>query len=233
MLTCLALQDNVDDPDNNGTAALNIASTFSEYQTRRLLDAGVDPSRASYENSTPLQLAARSQRPNIIGQLLDSLKAQRDSGGVAKLAQSTLPFAWTSGLIESAKLLIQAGEKLDQESFKNSSWQFCAIFGEEEPNRPLLQGLYRTATVFEILNPLFIPDARAMKLADKTRNVDEAVYHAPKPRLGEALELLISSGSSEMGEVDQAIASAGKSSWDYTVRCKLRIRESFGNKGSV
>jgi ankyrin repeat protein len=188
MLTCLALQDNVDDPDNNGTAALNIASTFSEYQTRRLLDAGVDPSRASYENLTPLQFAARSRRPNIIGQLLDSLKARRDSGGVAKLAQSTLPFAWTSGLIESAKLLIQAGEKLDQESFKNSSWQFCAIFGEEEPNWPLLQGLYRSATV-----------------ADKTRNVDEAVYHALKPRLGEALELLISSGSSEMGEVDQAI----------------------------
>jgi ankyrin repeat protein len=223
----LALQKNIDHPDNNGTTALHLASTFSEYQTMRLLEAGADPSRATYENLTSLQLAARSRRPNIIGLLLDSLKTQWDKDAVAKYAQSALPFACTSGLIESVKLLVLAGAKLDHELFQNSPWQCCAAFEEEEANWPLLQSSYRIPTVNEIRNPPFIPDAGAVKLGDKTRKMDaQAVYQIqfPTTRLDEILELLVSSGCCEIGDIDRAIASAGKSRRDYTVQCMLRIR---------
>jgi ankyrin repeat protein len=70
----LGLRKNVYFVDNNGVTALHLASTFSEYQTRRLLEAGADPLKAIFEKLTPLHLAARSQQSNIIGMLLESLR---------------------------------------------------------------------------------------------------------------------------------------------------------------
>ncbi|OHF03615.1 hypothetical protein CORC01_00934 [Colletotrichum orchidophilum] len=59
--------------DKEGIAPLHLAVTASEYLTKKLLDAGADPTIETYEGLTPLHLAARSRQGNIVGMLLDAL----------------------------------------------------------------------------------------------------------------------------------------------------------------
>jgi ankyrin repeat protein len=79
----LRLQKNVDFIDNNGVTALHLASTFSEHQTRRLLEAGAEPLKATYEKLTPLHLAARPRQSNVIGMLLESLRLWTDQDAIS------------------------------------------------------------------------------------------------------------------------------------------------------
>lgn len=59
--------------DKDGIAPLHLAVTVSEYYTKKLLDAGADPTIETFEGLTPLHLAARSRQCNIVGMLLDAL----------------------------------------------------------------------------------------------------------------------------------------------------------------
>ncbi|KAJ3577241.1 hypothetical protein NPX13_g3327 [Xylaria arbuscula] len=63
----------VDVVDNAGITPLHLASTLSGLHVQRLLDAGADPTRATFEGRTPLHLAAQSRAGNIVGILLDAL----------------------------------------------------------------------------------------------------------------------------------------------------------------
>ncbi|KEY64017.1 hypothetical protein S7711_07381 [Stachybotrys chartarum IBT 7711] len=69
----LARTKNVNIPDYDGLTALRVASMRTEYCTRKLLDSGADPRATTSENSTPLRLAARSRKSNIVGMLLSSM----------------------------------------------------------------------------------------------------------------------------------------------------------------
>lgn len=59
--------------DKDGIAPLHLAVTVSEYLTKKLLDAGADPTVETFEGLTPLHLAARARQGNIVGMLLDVL----------------------------------------------------------------------------------------------------------------------------------------------------------------
>lgn len=59
--------------DKDGIAPLHLAVTVSEYYTKKLLDAGADPTIETFEGLTPLHFAARSRQGNIVGMLLDAL----------------------------------------------------------------------------------------------------------------------------------------------------------------
>ncbi|KAI0394843.1 ankyrin repeat-containing domain protein [Xylariaceae sp. FL0594] len=59
--------------DNAGITPLHLASTVSSLHVRKLLDAGADATRATYEGRTPLHLAAQSRAGNTVGILLDAL----------------------------------------------------------------------------------------------------------------------------------------------------------------
>jgi ankyrin repeat protein len=135
----LGFQKNVDFVDNDGVTALHLASTFSEYQTRRLLEAGADPLKATYEKLTPFHLAARSQQSNIIGMLLDSLRLRADQDAISAavnaedgFGNTILHYACASGRIESVRLLIDAGAKICTGS--KSPWQSCVKIEEEQAN---------------------------------------------------------------------------------------------------
>ncbi|KAK1637418.1 ankyrin repeat-containing domain protein [Colletotrichum phormii] len=51
--------------DKEGIASLHLAATVSEYLTKKLLDAGADPTIETHEGLTPLHLAARCRQANI------------------------------------------------------------------------------------------------------------------------------------------------------------------------
>ncbi|KAJ0333426.1 hypothetical protein COL5a_001133 [Colletotrichum fioriniae] len=75
--TCLSLvislTKDIDVRDKDGISPLHLAVTVSEYLTKKLLDAGADPTIETYEGLTPLHLAARCRQGNIVGMLLDAL----------------------------------------------------------------------------------------------------------------------------------------------------------------
>lgn len=73
-----------------------------------------------------------------------------------------------------------------------------------------------------------IPDAGAVPLySDNRRAKDREKSGFSTTRLDEILDFLVSHGSCERQDIDQAISSAGKSGFDYTVDCLLRVRETL------
>jgi ankyrin repeat protein len=71
----IGLINHWNDADEDGVTALYITSTFLEYQTRRLLQAGADWTRTTREGSTVFRVAARSRQANIIGILEEHMKS--------------------------------------------------------------------------------------------------------------------------------------------------------------
>jgi ankyrin repeat protein len=113
-----------------------LAPTFSEYQIRRLLEASADPYKATYEKLTPLHLAARSWKSNIIGMLLDSLRLRTGQDAISAavnaedgFGNTILHYACALGRAVSVRLLVDAGAKVCA-GYK-SPWQSCVKFEEQ------------------------------------------------------------------------------------------------------
>lgn len=130
--------DSMDGADKHGVRPLHIASTFSEYLTRRLLDEGASPSEPTIEGLTPFHLAARSQQANIIGILLDKLRSTSTPEAVTavlnmkdNLNRTALYYAAASGRAQSFQLLLGAGASLNHDVYAGSAWNGCADFEEE------------------------------------------------------------------------------------------------------
>lgn len=127
---------NVDIPDHAGQTALHIASTRSEYCTKKLLDAVLSPLATTYEGLTPLHFAARAQQSNIVGMLVRSLQkashpksrtdtdtsVQNDADARVGIdginardeeGLSSLYYAVRSGRPETVKILLEAGANVN------------------------------------------------------------------------------------------------------------------------
>ncbi|CAG9983012.1 unnamed protein product [Clonostachys byssicola] len=148
---------NVDVADNGGVTPLHIAATGSERYSTRLIAAGADPSRPTNEGLTPLHIAARCRASNIVGRLLDALRAKDrvensayssglDNGseqprpvmGVneppfGRETRSITPlfYACRSGTPETVRLLLDAGATVDLRQMLDATLQFeeeCALW---------------------------------------------------------------------------------------------------------
>lgn len=121
---------NIDQSDHQGLTALHLASTVCEYTTKKLLDAGADPSLASNDGLTPLHLAARARQCNSVGLLLDYLSRGESSIVDAKdeKGRSALYYACQSGRPETVKLLIDAGANTSDKTL----FKACAAFEDEQ-----------------------------------------------------------------------------------------------------
>ena len=67
---------NLDIADHDGITPLHLAIVGGEFYTKKLLDAGANPSAVTHEGLTPLHIAARCRESNSVGLLLDSLALQ-------------------------------------------------------------------------------------------------------------------------------------------------------------
>ncbi|KAG8157059.1 hypothetical protein KVR01_013049 [Diaporthe batatas] len=135
--------------DRDGIAPLHLAVTVSENHTKKLLEAGADPTIETFEGLTPLHLAARSRQGNIVGMLIDALhrlgsdQPPRDlmnqgawlkgpsnsaSRGVNAEAKGTTPlyYACLSGRPEIVSMLFDAGADVKGRNLR------AAIIGFEE-----------------------------------------------------------------------------------------------------
>ena len=229
--------DLVDCADAQGVLPLHLASTFSEYMTRRLLEEGASPSKPTREGLTPLHLAARSRQANIIGILLDRLRLTFVPDELitvlnAKdtLNRTTLYYAVASGLVESCQLLLDAGVSLNHDSYNGSAWNGCVEFEEElklwpiqtlSDDRVLKRKDFHSVKVDA--GGIMISDQHRFRLSED-RQSKVAIF--PTERLDEILELMASvTLEDQISFVDQAIASAAEKGHDYTVECLLRMHE--------
>lgn len=222
----LELQHNVDCEDMKGITALHLASTFSKYQTGRLLQAGARPSKATYEGLSSLHLAARPWQPNILGMLLESLRSQnsRDKFSATTDAEeghgrTALYYACTSGRAESVKLLIGAGASVDAEYYYGSAWNGCVAFENEVSNWELNN--------IQHSGDRSCPDSGGVMIGDKTRPQLFQQGSYSTARLDEILEVL-ASHEPQKEFIESAIADSGRRGLEYTVACLWRTRCNLG-----
>lgn len=151
---------NLDISDHNGHTALHIASTRSEYCTKKLLDAGSSPLVTTHQGLTPLHVAARAQQSNIVGLLVLSLhelswqkscigqdtsiqndKEEEEEGKALHIigidatdekGYSPLYYAVRSGRPEAVKILIEFGANINT---GGDLFKACSEFEDDNATR--------------------------------------------------------------------------------------------------
>ncbi|KAH7109414.1 ankyrin repeat-containing domain protein [Dendryphion nanum] len=219
----LGYQENLNHSDNDGVTALHFAATFSEYQTRRLLERGADPFRTTRERCNALHIAARCRKPNIVGLLLESIQSH-NSGTSAKdlvntkdiLGRTPLYYACLSGSTESVNLLVGAGAEVDAVNYECSPWKALAENEQECKNWGYQPGSHD--------DPI---DTGGVLIEDDRRpKKDQGSYD--RPMFDEVITLLMEYGTSGRTFINQAMIDAATAKADYTVECLLRVRTSVG-----
>ncbi|KAH8691002.1 ankyrin repeat-containing domain protein [Phaeosphaeriaceae sp. PMI808] len=213
----LALFPNADVVDEDGVTPLHIASTFSEFLVRRLLERNADPSRVTNEGCNAIHVSARSRNPNILGMLLQHLRSSSatavESAVNAKdlLGRPPLYYACLVGSYESAKYLVDAGATVDFLDYESSPWKGLAELEVETRNwRDFSQD----------------KKAGAVLIADKHRPTGQSAWYW-NTRIDELIALLSAKTTSLPAFIDQAIADAAPQKVDYIVECLLRARRSM------
>lgn len=224
---------NIDSPDHSGLTSLHVACTFSEYQTRRLLQAGEDPRKPTHEGLTPLHLSARCRQPNIIGILLDTARERelnthkaRPSITVQELVNArdchgrpALYYACASGRPESVAMLLDAGASVHSDTYDGSVWQACSDFEDEE----LSWG-------GSLAPPDILATAGGVLRNNKKRPTLSKKGKFPLERLDGVLRLLIQRQNSfekTPAFIDEAISTAVARRHDCTIECLVQARNSL------
>lgn len=127
--------------DAYGVTPLQLACTFSPYQTRRLLNAGADSLLKTNEGLTVLHLAARSRQANTMGIILEHLSTQLERQTIRDLVdavdmtgRTALEYACVSGRAETVRLLLDFGATACGDEFFNSLWHAVSEFADEGKN---------------------------------------------------------------------------------------------------
>ena len=224
--------EDIDQSDSDGLTALHLASTVSEYVTKKLLDAGADSARSTIEGLTPLHLAARARQSNIVGMLLsiDHVKAAIAINAKDEKGNSPLYYACRSGRPETVKLLLDARA----DATNKDLWLACAEFEDEER----LWSRDRHHADIEVngeAGGLTINDnSRPGPLPDTHQHRGNK-FHPCKDttRIEETLNMLAAHKCNPEGLIGGyghfgghgAIPTAAYSGHDYTLRCLIQVRD--------
>ncbi|CAH0028484.1 unnamed protein product [Clonostachys rhizophaga] len=243
---------NVDVADNDGVTPLHIAATGSERYSTGLIAAGADPSRPTNEGLTPLHIAARCRATNIVGRLLDALRAKDgaehsayssgpDNGSeqpkpVMGVNEKTfgigarftpLFYACRSGTPETVRLLLDAGATVDLRQMLDASLQF-------EDECALWRTPYQPSTCDDI------PVKLESRLRRKTRETGGTFYwhliEEQVPRLDE-IWLMIASYLTNVYDimidaVQYCVVKAALGNQDYTASILSEVRRKWQSETS-
>jgi len=223
----ISLQRDVNHADRNGVTALHHASSFSEFNTRRLLEAGADASLATNEGLNALHIAARSRQPNILGMLLDSLRENASPDVFRKTVNASTPcvrgtplhFACASGRAESVKLLLEAGAAVGTKFLSCSPWISCLGFEAEDANWP----------EHDSHTDYYQADSGSVELEGKHRTLLGRAASQGVERMDAIVDLLASYSPESTRHIDHIINSASAASCpsDYLVECLVRKRKAI------
>jgi ankyrin repeat protein len=212
--------------DKQGITPLHIASTFSEYMVRRLLEGGTDPCIATAEGLTVFHLSARSAVPNVIGVLLDWLILNMSQDELVsllntqdRLGRTALFYACVSGRVESVRLLVESGASIDTREFSGSPWDGCASFEEQDSGADVT---FHHNQGQQHAGPVTISDRPRSETVDRNAR-DSSPFDLP--RMNEILELLVSRAPSAATRyIDIAVSTAVAHKRDYCVETLITAR---------
>ncbi|CAI6336777.1 unnamed protein product [Periconia digitata] len=217
-----------DPVDMNGVSPLHLASTFSEYLTKRLLSVGADPFRRTAEGLTVFHLASRSRQPNILGVLFEFCKHAKSDRELEvtlnardELGRTALFYACASGCVHSVNMLIEAGAIVDSDTYDGSIWQGCVEFEDEHKNW--------TCTYRADSREYDWSARRAggVTIADTNRpDVREAYHNSTgfKHRIDEIVELFTGYETSTRNFVHIALQDAVSRESEYAVECLANLQ---------
>jgi ankyrin repeat protein len=221
----------IDPIDTQGITPLHLASTFSEYLTKRLLAVGADPLRRTEEGLTVFHLAARSRQPNIIGVLFDFFKIAKNSHDLIptlnvedRLGRTPLFYACASGCIESVKMLVEAGAKVDSDRYEGSTLQGCVAFEDENKNWE-----YRYRADGRDYD-WSAPCSGGVTIEDKTRPDMREAHHDSsgfKHRIDEITKLISGYKTYTERFIVAALEDAVRHKLDYTVDCLTSLQTNI------
>lgn len=243
----------VNSADLDGVTPLHIASTFSEGLTEMFLRAGANPLSTTQEGLTPLHLAARSGKTNIVGHLLDSIRADERGGDALATAlrqkdamgRTALYYACWSGLPEAVRLLLEAGAVVDAATFDASPWAGCVALEDTELaegstfSRPAPPDAHQRTCV-PPMKPIQVFDyadgAGGVSIHDNRRPKQSYSYYpryTPARRIEEIVNMLTQYDRTVATRfIDTALRVAAEKRLDYTVECILEDRTALAGIGS-
>ncbi|VUC36282.1 unnamed protein product [Clonostachys rosea] len=219
--------------DINGIRPLHVAIRSSESLVHALLSKGASPTEPTKEGVTPLHVAARFRKPNIIGLLLEAIEAKLGKQGLvdhlntfhSQGTPTALHLACRSGVPESVSLLLAAGADPNAKSSKvGTPLEWCiqceterALWKvDDDPYSPKSSGL---------------GPPRGISIGDDTRN-KKSKDDPFLTQLEKILSMLLARGADMtsrtdegLTKLDQAIAKC-ESTHDYTIECLVRLRQS-------
>uniref|UniRef100_A0A8H7K3D0 Uncharacterized protein n=1 Tax=Bionectria ochroleuca TaxID=29856 RepID=A0A8H7K3D0_BIOOC len=211
----LTRMKNINVPDHAGLTALHIASTRTEYCTWKLLEARLNPRAITHEGLTPLHLAARAEKSNIVGMLARSLRKSSSCRGLTPTTRTNafndtdndtkyqnedinaadgdgltpLYYAVRSGRPETVMILLRAGADA------NAGCDLFEACGEFEQENAFLD-----ATSHAYYDPLTQREAKREPLEERAvlspaEPSNNALSTQDVRRLEEIVQLLVSFGA--------------------------------------
>lgn len=204
----------VDVADVKGVTPLHLASEMCEHHVQRLLDRGADPTKVTDEGLSPLHLATRAGRENIVALLIHHIRSlhgdtflstfvnRKDAQG-----RSILWHACSRGQSGIADRLFSAGATTLTDSLERSCWEACIHYEAAWAEAIAVQESKRKA---------------AWNSGDKTPAI---------PPLQDMVELLASRADKNF--LDAAIEKAAESKCDYVVECLVNVHPSYVALGNV
>ncbi|KAH6951333.1 ankyrin repeat-containing domain protein [Fusarium avenaceum] len=211
--------------DHDGIAPLHLVSTFSTDLTRRLLEAGADPTLSTHENLNVFHLASRCRQSNTIGLLIDWFKKAKTAEDLhtainAKDSRGRTPlyYACASGIYQSVQFLIESGARVDLKTYDGSALNGCVDFEEEVKNWVR----YSSTREEQSAGGVLIDDKSRPKVVHSWTS-----YRVE--RLDDILKLLTSNvTTSNSYGINRAITVAMGRNLDYTTEQLMRAQRSLG-----
>ncbi|KAK2606272.1 hypothetical protein QQS21_003320 [Conoideocrella luteorostrata] len=223
----MSMMKTVDVADNEGITPLHMACTLGQVYPKKLLNAGADATRQTHEGLSALHLAARYRQSNVVGMLLEHLRARQrqiaadggdanqETAWLTKHVNATpttatlsygdytpLHFACQSGTPETVGILLEAGADLKMPGLLEA----CRKFTGEEKRWTINQK----------------PDMLALKLSDTCRGLPGRTYSggpaglpfSVETRMEEIVDMLLERGARPAKRVDGFYYRLDGDTWD-------------------
>jgi ankyrin repeat protein len=239
---------NLDLKDHDGIRPIHLAARFSELYVHELLKSGASPTEPTIAGVTPLHVAVRFRKANIVGMLLESIETKSAKNGVAAHINTfyrpgmptPLHIACRSGAPEIVALLLAAGANPNLANEKvPCPLKWCIQYESEEalwtvPGNSVHDLKWPPTGSSEVSAK---DCSRGIRIDDPTRYSDEKEKTCSG--LEEISDLLYKYGAdivaskdnSGRTNLDAAIMECEGN--DYMVECLLRLRLRLGGHGDM
>jgi ankyrin repeat protein len=227
--------------DVNGVQPLHVAAAISEDYVFKLLNAGADVFGTTNEGMTVLHVAARAQKPGVIGLVLSRLAHMEKATSEAFINQKSaegdtaLHYACRAGRPESVDFLLDAGADLNSlGKYGYTPLRACADFeveqsrwwravAKDDTQKGITRGK-RSGSIF-----LNLPPTADDLEERKPRSYDMQQQPDPTCLYRILVSLVLHGAESSRNEISlrEAFHDAVLHQRDYTSQCLLRLQSRF------